>query len=38
MQGQPVLLPVIGLFEIADNKVKTWCDYFDLQDSEHQLG
>ncbi|MEM7568632.1 MAG: limonene-1,2-epoxide hydrolase family protein [Pseudomonadota bacterium] len=38
MAGQSVSLPVMGLFEIAGGKIKTWRDYFDLKDFERQLG
>jgi limonene-1,2-epoxide hydrolase len=30
VQGEPIRLPVAGVFEIADGKIKAWRDYFDM--------
>ncbi|MEO0411059.1 MAG: limonene-1,2-epoxide hydrolase family protein [Pseudomonadota bacterium] len=38
MAEQAISLPVMGIFEIANGKIKTWRDYFDLKDFERQLG
>jgi limonene-1,2-epoxide hydrolase len=29
--GNPVELPVAGVFEVADGKITAWRDYFDMQ-------
>ena len=29
--GKPVALPVAGVFEVEDGKIKAWRDYFDVQ-------
>jgi limonene-1,2-epoxide hydrolase len=29
--GRPVELPVAGVFEIEDGKIRAWRDYFDMQ-------
>jgi limonene-1,2-epoxide hydrolase len=30
LNGQPVTLPICGVFEIADGRIKAWREYFDL--------
>lgn len=35
--NQPVDLPVVGVFEMADGKIKEWRDYFDLATYVDQL-
>ena len=29
-KGEPIRLPVTGVFEIEDGKIKAWRDYFDM--------
>lgn len=29
--GKPVQLPVVGVFEVEDGKIRAWRDYFDMQ-------
>lgn len=29
--GRPVALPVAGVFEVRDDKIAAWRDYFDMQ-------
>lgn len=31
LAGNPVELPVAGVFELADGKITAWRDYFDMQ-------
>jgi limonene-1,2-epoxide hydrolase len=31
VNGNPVELPVAGVFEIEDGRIKAWRDYFDMQ-------
>ena len=35
--GRKVSLPVMGTFEIVDNKIKKWRDYFDLETFQQQI-
>lgn len=37
INGQKLVLPVMGTFEIKDDKITRWRDYFDLQQFETQL-
>ena len=30
MDGRPIALPVMGVFEMEGDKIKAWRDYFDL--------
>lgn len=30
MNGRPVTLPIMGVFEIEDGRIKAWREYFDL--------
>lgn len=30
MGGKTIALPVVGVFEIADGKIRAWRDYFDM--------
>jgi limonene-1,2-epoxide hydrolase len=30
LNGQPVTLPIMGVFEIEDGRIKAWREYFDL--------
>ena len=30
MNGKPVMLPIMGVFEIADGHITAWREYFDL--------
>lgn len=30
MNGRPVTLPIMGVFEIDDGRIKAWREYFDL--------
>ena len=30
MGGKTIALPVVGVFEIVDGKIKAWRDYFDM--------
>lgn len=30
MNGRPVTLPICGVFEMADGRIKVWREYFDL--------
>jgi limonene-1,2-epoxide hydrolase len=30
MNGKPVTLPIVGVFEIEDGRIKAWREYFDL--------
>ena len=30
LNGQPVVLPICGVFEIEDGRIKAWREYFDL--------
>jgi limonene-1,2-epoxide hydrolase len=30
MGDKPVSLPVVGVFEVADGKIRAWRDYFDM--------
>ena len=30
LNGQPVVLPISGVFEIEDGRIKAWREYFDL--------
>ena len=36
--GREVVLPVNGVFEVRDNKIVRFSDYFDLADFEQQSG
>jgi limonene-1,2-epoxide hydrolase len=31
VMGNPVVLPVAGVFEVRDGKIAAWRDYFDMQ-------
>jgi limonene-1,2-epoxide hydrolase len=35
--GKQVALPLMGIFEIEDGKIKAWRDYFDLQTYLRQI-
>lgn len=35
--GRKISLPVMGTFEIEDNKIKQWRDYFDLETFQQQI-
>ena len=35
--GRKISLPVMGTFEIVDNKIKQWRDYFDLETFQQQI-
>ncbi|SVA58195.1 uncharacterized protein METZ01_LOCUS111049, partial [marine metagenome] len=35
--GRKISLPVMGTFEIEDNKIKQWRDYFDLETFQKQI-
>ena len=37
IEGQPVSLPVMGAFEVADGRITAWRDYFDLAGYRAQL-
>ena len=37
VNGAPVSLPVMGSFEIVDNRITAWRDYFDLASYRAQL-
>lgn len=37
IKGQWLELPVMGIFEIEDGKIKAWRDYFDLQQFSSKL-
>ena len=37
IDGQPVSLPVMGAFEVADGRITAWRDYFDLASYRTQL-
>jgi limonene-1,2-epoxide hydrolase len=37
VNGQPVDLPVVGVFEMANGKIQLWRDYFDLNTYMQQL-
>jgi limonene-1,2-epoxide hydrolase len=37
INGAPVALPVMGVFEIVDDKIFQWRDYFDLASYKAQL-
>ena len=37
INGAPVSLPVMGVFEIVDDKIAAWRDYFDLAGYKAQL-
>ena len=37
INGVPVSLPVMGAFEVIDEKIAVWRDYFDLSDYKSQL-
>src|ERR1700737_4140298 len=37
VNGNPVAVPVAGVFEISAGKIKAWRDYFDLQTYVNQL-
>ncbi len=30
LNGRPVILPITGVFEIHDGKIRAWREYFDL--------
>ena len=30
LNGHPVILPITGVFEIHDGKIRAWREYFDL--------
>jgi limonene-1,2-epoxide hydrolase len=30
LNGRPVVLPISGVFEIVDGRIKAWREYFDL--------
>lgn len=30
VRGQPIVLPIMGIFEIEDGMIRRWRDYFDL--------
>lgn len=38
IDGKDVSLPVMGVFEVQDGKIKAWRDYFDLESYSKQLG
>jgi limonene-1,2-epoxide hydrolase len=31
LNGRPVVLPICGVFEIEDGRIKAWREYFDLE-------
>jgi len=31
LNGKPVVLPICGVFEIEDGRIKAWREYFDLE-------
>lgn len=35
--GKPVSVPCMGIFELRDNKIAAWRDYWDLKSFEAQL-
>ena len=35
--GEPIRLPVTGVFEIEDGKIKAWRDYFDMATVTNQM-
>ena len=35
--GRKISLPVMGTFELEDNKIKQWRDYFDLETFQQQI-
>jgi limonene-1,2-epoxide hydrolase len=37
IDGEPFSLPVMGIFEIVDDKISAWRDYFDLQQFTRRL-
>ena len=36
-EGAPIRLPVTGVFEIEDGKIKAWRDYFDMATVTNQM-
>lgn len=38
IDGKTVSLPVMGVFEVQNGKIKAWRDYFDLDSYTKQLG
>jgi limonene-1,2-epoxide hydrolase len=36
--GEPIPLPVTGVFEIEDGQIKAWRDYFDMATITRQFG
>ena len=36
--GKSVDLPIVGVFELEDGKIKHWREYFDLAAYEHGMG
>ena len=37
-QGKPFGLPVVGVFEVRDGKIRGWRDYFDVRQFEERSG
>jgi limonene-1,2-epoxide hydrolase len=37
-EGQPIRLPVTGVFEIENGQIKVWRDYFDMATVTSQFG
>jgi limonene-1,2-epoxide hydrolase len=38
MAGKPVVLPVMGAFDLRDGKIAAWRDYFDMATWRRQMG
>jgi limonene-1,2-epoxide hydrolase len=38
LNGQWIALPVMGVFEVRDEKIIAWRDYYDSVDVERQMG
>ena len=37
VEGTPIPLPVMGIFEISEGKISAWRDYFDAQQFQQQI-
>jgi limonene-1,2-epoxide hydrolase len=38
LNGHPVILPIIGVFEIRDGRISAWREYFDLAAAKQAFG
>jgi limonene-1,2-epoxide hydrolase len=38
LNGKPVVLPICGVFEIEDGRIKAWREYFDLSPARAAYG